>query len=160
MKHKKTITSIAFLLLGLGGLHAQEALPATGGEATGAGGSSSYTVGQVVYTTNTANTGSLAQGVQQAYEISTPVGIEVTEINLELVAYPNPTNSLLTLNIGNYNNEKLTYQLYDMQGMLLDSKQVINSSTTINAQKLSVGTYLLNVLDNNSLIKTFRIIRN
>ena len=160
MKHKKTITSIAFLLLSLGGLHAQEALPATGGEATGAGGSSSYTLGQVVYTTNTTNSGSLAQGVQQAYEISTPVGIEVTEINLELVAYPNPTNSLLTLNIGNYNNEKLIYQLYDIQGMLLDSKQVINSSTTINAQKLSVGTYLLNVLDNNTLIKTFRIIRN
>ena len=56
MKHKKTITSIAFLLLGLGGLHAQEALPATGGEATGAGGSSSYTVGQVVYTTDTTIT--------------------------------------------------------------------------------------------------------
>ena len=28
MKHKKTITSIAFLLLGLGGLHAQEAVTA------------------------------------------------------------------------------------------------------------------------------------
>ena len=141
-------------------VYSQETATTAGGEATGAGGSSSYTVGQVVYTTNTANSGSLAQGVQQAYEISTSVGIEVTEINLELVAYPNPTNSLLTLNIGNYNNEKLIYQLYDIQGMLLDSKQVINSSTTINAQKLSVGTYLLNVLDNNTLIKTFRIIRN
>mgnify|MGYP006099570001 FL=1 len=141
-------------------VYSQETATTAGGEATGAGGSSSYTVGQVVYTTNTANSGSLAQGVQQAYEISTSVGIEVTEINLELVAYPNPTNSLLTLNIGNYNNEKLIYQLYDIQGMLLDSKQVVNSSTTINAQKLSVGTYLLNVLDNNSLIKTFRIIRN
>ena len=141
-------------------VYSQETATTAGGEATGAGGSSSYTVGQVVYTTNTANSGSLAQGVQQAYEISTSVGIEVTEINLELVAYPNPTNSLLTLNIGNYNNEKLIYQLYDIQGMLLDSKQVVNSSTTINAQKLSVGTYLLNVLDNNTLIKTFRIIRN
>ena len=141
-------------------VYSQETATTAGGEATGADGSSSYTVGQVVYTTNTANSGSLAQGVQQAYEISTSVGIEVTEINLELVAYPNPTNSLLTLNIGNYNNEKLIYQLYDIQGMLLDSKQVVNSSTTINAQKLSVGTYLLNVLDNNSLIKTFRIIRN
>ena len=141
-------------------VYSQETATTAGGEATGAGGSSSYTIGQVVYTTNSANNGSLAQGVQQAYEISTPVGIEVTEINLELVAYPNPTNSLLTLNIGNYNNEKLIYQLYDIQGMLLDSKQLVNSSTTINAQKLSVGTYLLNVLDNNTLIKTFRIIRN
>ena len=160
MKYSKKLVNILFHFLVLTGLQAQETIPSSGGEATGAGGSSSYTVGQVVYTTNTANSGSLAQGVQQAYEISTSVGIEVTEINLELVAYPNPTNSLLTLNIGNYNNEKLIYQLYDIQGMLLDSKQLVNSSTTINAQKLSVGTYLLNVLDNNSLIKTFRIIRN
>jgi hypothetical protein len=70
MKHKKTITSVAFLLLGLGGLHAQESPTSTGGDATGAGGSSSYSVGQVVYTTATGINGSVAQGVQQAYEIS------------------------------------------------------------------------------------------
>ncbi|MFT7299094.1 MAG: hypothetical protein ACI9WO_001916 [Sphingobacteriales bacterium] len=64
MKHRKAITSIAFLFLGLGGLQAQETVPATGGEATGNGGSSSYTVGQVVYTTNTGTNGSVAQGSQ------------------------------------------------------------------------------------------------
>ena len=159
MNHKKTITSVAFLLLGLGGLHAQEMVPATGGDASGSGGSSSYTVGQVVYTTSTGTNGSVAQGVQQPYEISTTVGIEVAEINLELIAYPNPTNNALTLNIGNYNNEKLTYQLYDMQGKLLASKQVVNDKTTIDMQDLPENTYLLNVLDNNSLIKTFKIVK-
>jgi hypothetical protein len=160
MKHRKTITSIAFLLLGLGGLYAQETVPATGGDASGSGGSSSYTAGQMVYTTNTGANGSVAQGVQQPYEISTTVGIEITEINLELVAYPNPTNNALTLSIGNYNDEKLTYQLYDMQGKLLDSKQVVNSNTTIGMEELRASTYLLNVLDNKSLIKTFRIVKN
>jgi len=160
MKHKKTITSIALLLLGLGVLHAQESPTSTGGEATGIGGTASYSVGQVVYTTNTGTNGSVAQGVQQPFEISATVGVEVTEINLELVAYPNPTNNALTLNIGNYNNEKLTYQLYDMQGKLLDDKQVVNGSTTIGMQDLPVSTYLLNVLDNNSLIKTFKISKN
>ena len=54
MKHKKTIVSISFLLLGIiGGLHAQESPTAAGGEATGTGGTSSYSVGQVVYTTAT-----------------------------------------------------------------------------------------------------------
>ena len=155
----RSLTTIIALIFSVG-LHAQETVPATGGDATGAGGSSSYTVGQVVYTTNTGTNGSVAQGVQQPYEISISVGIEVTAINLELVAYPNPTNNALTLNIGNYNNEKLTYQLYDMQGKLLDSKQVVNSSTTIGMQDLPVSTYLLNVLDNNALIKTFRIVKN
>jgi len=155
----RSLTTIVALIFSVG-LHAQETVPATGGDATGAGGSSSYTIGQVVYTTNTGTNGSVAQGVQQPYEISTSVGIEVTAINLELVAYPNPTNNALTLNIGNYNNEKLTYQLYDMQGKLLDSKQVVNSTTSIGMQELPVSNYLLNVLDNNAVIKTFRIVKN
>jgi hypothetical protein len=155
----RSLTTTIALIFSVG-LYAQQTVPATGGDATGSGGSSSYTVGQVVYTTNTGSTGSVAQGVQQPYEIYTSVGIEVTEINLELVAYPNPTNNELTLNIGNYNNEKLSYQLYDMQGKLLDSKQVVNISTTIVMQDLPVSTYLLNILDNKSLIKTFNIIKN
>jgi hypothetical protein len=155
----RSLTTTIALIFSVG-LYAQQTVPATGGDATGAGGSSSYTVGQVVYTTNTGSAGSVAQGVQQPYEIYTSVGIEVTEINLELVAYPNPTNNELTLNIGNYNNEKLSYQLYDMQGKLLDSKQVVNISTTIVMQDLPVSTYLLNILDNKSLIKTFNIIKN
>jgi hypothetical protein len=160
MKHRKAITSIAFLLLGLGGLHAQETVPTTGGEATGNGGSSSYTVGQVVYTTNTGTNGSLTQGIQQPFEISISVGIKVTAINLDLIAYPNPTNNTLTLNIGNYNNENLTYQLYDILGKLLDSKQIVDNNTIIGLHYLPSSTYLLNVLENNGLIKTFRIIKN
>ena len=160
MNHLKITATAMLVFLGVGGLQAQEAVTATGGDATGTGGSSSYSVGQVVYTTNTGTNASVAQGVQQPYEISASVGIDVIEINLELVAYPNPTNNALTLNIGNYSNEKLTYQLYDMQGKLLDSKQVVNSSTTMGMQDLPVSTYLLNVLDDNSLIKTFRIIKN
>ncbi len=72
--------------------YAQQAVPASGGDAVGSGGSSSYTVGQVLYTTNSGANGSVAQGIQQPYEISTLVGLEVTEINLKLSAYPNPTN--------------------------------------------------------------------
>ena len=78
MKHKKTIVSISFLLLGIiGGLHAQESPTAAGGEATGTGGTSSYSVGQVVYTTATGTNGSLAQGVQQPYEISVTNSIKL-----------------------------------------------------------------------------------
>ena len=65
MKNKKTIASVAFLLLGIGGLYAQETVPATGGDATGSGGSASYSVGQMVYTTNTGS-GTVTQGVNKA----------------------------------------------------------------------------------------------
>ena len=113
-----------------------------------------------MYTTNTGTSGSVAQGVQQPYEISTTVGIEVTEINLELAAYPNPANNTLVLNIGNYGNEKLSFQLFDLNGKLLAAEQVASTATTINMQGYPASTYLLNVLENHSLIKTFRIIKN
>jgi hypothetical protein len=152
--------TMLFMLLAIMELHAQEAVPTAGGNATGSGGSLSYTVGQVVYTTHTGTNGSVAQGVQQAFEISISIGIEVTEINLEILAYPNPTINFLTLNIGDYDNEKLTYQLFDLQGKLLDSSQLVNTNTKIEMQNLPASTYLLSVLKNNSLIKTFRIVKN
>lgn len=160
MKHLK-ITAIAlFALLATMEVSAQETVPATGGDGTGTGGSCSYTVGQVMYSTNTGTNGSAAQGVQQPYEISTSVGIEVTEISLEFIAYPNPTTNSLTLKLGNYTNEKLTYQLHDIQGKLVYSKQIDSCNTLISVKDLPAGTYLLSVLDNLACIKTFRIVKN
>jgi hypothetical protein len=47
-------------------VHAQEALTASGGGASGIGGSSSYSIGQVFYSNYIGLNGSEAQGVQQA----------------------------------------------------------------------------------------------
>ena len=139
-------------------VYSQEIVTTAGGEATGSG-TVSYSIGQVVYSNTTGSNGSVSQGVQQAYEIVDAIG-EAVEINLELTAYPNPTNNALTLNIGNYNNQNLSYRLCDMQGKLLDSKKVNNRSTEIGMQDLPASTYLLNIVDQESLIKTFRIIKN
>ena len=154
----KSITLFFCLLFTTSIVYSQEIVTTAGGEATGSG-TVSYSIGQVVYSNTTGSNGSVSQGVQQAYEIVDAIG-EAVEINLELTAYPNPTNNALTLNIGNYNNQNLSYRLCDMQGKLLDSKKVINSSTEIGMQGLPASTYLLNIVDNESLIKTFRIIKN
>jgi hypothetical protein len=158
MKHKKTITSIAFLLLGLGGLYAQESPTTAGGEATGTGGTASYSVGQVVYTTATGTNGSVAQGVQQPYEISTTVGIKETAITLELSVYPNPTTDYLTLKVED--NTELNYQLYDLQGKVIENKKVTANSTTIKMEALPKAIYFLNITKNNRIVKTFKIIKN
>ncbi len=162
MKRKKTIIGIAFFLLGLGGLQAQEALPATGGGATGSGGKISYTVGQVAYTANGTN-GSVTQGVQQSYVISTVLGAELTNINLEVLVYPNPTTNYLTLKVDNVEfvaQSELNFQLYDMQGKLLRQKKIVGSSTTIKMEGLRSAIYFLMVLNNQSTVKTFRVIKN
>ena len=77
MRHKKVKLSAVLLLgLGLTGLKAQEAIPATGGMASGSGGSVSYSLGQLVYTTNTGTNGSVALGIQQPFEIFVVTSIE------------------------------------------------------------------------------------
>ncbi|MFT5668873.1 MAG: hypothetical protein ACI9DK_003078 [Vicingaceae bacterium] len=160
IKHKKTITSIAFLLLGFGGLQAQESPTASGGEAPGSGGTASYSVGQVVYTTNTGSNGSAAKGVQQPYEISTTIGINETPISLELSVYPNPTTYSLQLKVESEKLERLTYQLIDLQGKVIEHKKVTASTTTIKMESLPKAIYFLNLSKNNQLVKTFKIIKN
>jgi hypothetical protein len=155
---KNTITSVALLLLGLGGLHAQEIPTAAGGEATGSGGTVSYSVGQVVYTTATGINGSVTQGVQQPYEVSTTVGINETSINLELSVYPNPTTDYLTLKVDD--NSNLNYQVYDLQGKVIENKKVSSTTTSINVENLPKAIYFLNVTKNNRIVKTFKIIKN
>lgn len=76
MKYKKMkLSAIIILAMALTELKAQEAIPASGGNATGSGGSVSYSVGQVEYSSNTGSGGSVAAGVQQPYEISVVTGL-------------------------------------------------------------------------------------
>ena len=119
-----------------------------------------YSIGQVVYTTNTGSSGSVAQGVQHAYEIFT-VSIEETTLKISLTLFPNPTTENLTLLISDYNNEKLAYQLFDVQGKLLSNGQVTAKQTQINTSTLPPATYFINVVNQeNKKVQSFKIIKN
>jgi hypothetical protein len=159
MKHKKL--KLNLLLIGLGlTAQAQQASTATGGDASGSGGTVAYSVGQIIYANNTGTTGSVAQGLQQPYEISIVLGVESNSINLELTAYPNPTSNYLTLNVGNSELSTLNFQLYGISGKLIESRKIIRSSEIIVIENLPSATYFLKVSNNNKEVKTFKIIKN
>jgi hypothetical protein len=162
MRHKRLKLSVVLLLgLGLTGLQAQESVNATGSNASGSGGSVSYSVGQVVYTTNTGTNGSVAQGVQQAFEISVVNGLEEAKgIKLSVMAYPNPTTDYLTLSIGEFDISNLSYQLYDMNGKLLQSEKITGNQTSIVMSNLVPANYFVKVIQGNKEVKTFKIIKN
>ena len=137
---------------------AQESVNATGGDASGSGGTVAYSLGQVFYTTNTGTSGTVSQGVQQGYVIST-VGMKETELTISLSVFPNPTTDHLTLQIHDYNNEKLTYQLFDMQGKLVSSEVIISNQTHVNMSNFPVASYFMIVMQKNRKIKSFKIIK-
>lgn len=157
MNRKKLLLGLLFF--GATQVNAQQTTTSTGGNATGPNGNVSYTVGQVVYTTNTGTTGSVAQGVQQAFEIYTLLGAENFNINLQMAVFPNPTTNWLQLDIKNYGFEKLSYQVFDINGKLVLQNKISSETTTISMENLSTNIYLLKVLDNNKEVKTFKIIK-
>lgn len=159
MRHKRFKLSILLVIsLGLTKLNAQEAVTASGGNASGSGGSISYTIGQVVYTSNKSSSGSISQGVQQPYEISIVSGIEDIQ-GITLTAYPNPTISNLTLKIDNKEEKQFVASLFDINGKLLLKQVVSNIETTVPMEQFSVSTYFLKVFDGKKEIKTFKIIK-
>lgn len=160
MKNKKVHFLKALFLLGLGSVFAQQSTVSAGGNATGSNGSVSYSVGQTVYTTATGSNGSMAQGVQQPYEIQTVLGRENFNINLQMAVYPNPTVNFLSLEIRNYNFENVQYQLYDLNGRLIATSKVASDTTTIAMEHYPSAIYFLKVVNNNTEIKTFKIIKN
>lgn len=153
MRYKKLKLS-AVLMLGLGitGLQAQESINTAGGNASGSGGSVSYSVGQVTYQTYTGTNGSVAEGVQQPYEISVLMALEETKgINLLVSVYPNPTSDYLTLSISDnvkpsQNLSFLSYQLNDMNGKILQSEIITGNQTSIDMSNLLPATYFVKVL--------------
>ena len=156
----RPIALLATGLLWAGLAQAQESTNVSGGDATGTGGTVAYSVGQVVYTTNTGAGGSVSQGVQHAYEIFT-LGVKEPELDISLSAFPNPTSDKLTLQIRNYNNEQLSYKLFDMQGKLLNNGLVNTQQTQINTSTLPPATYFINLVNQeNKKVQSFKIIKN
>jgi hypothetical protein len=141
-------------------LFGQQAVLTAGADVAGTGGTVSYSVGQVVCQTHTGTSGSVTEGVQQPYEISVLSSIKATTgITMTCSAYPNPTADYLILKVENYAFDNLRYQLFDMQGKLLESKIITSDQTNIPMNAFTPATYLLKVIHPNNEITTFSIIK-
>jgi len=138
--------------------YAQETVAAAGGNATGSGGSVAYTVGQAAYITRVTTEGSVSQGVQQPYEIFT-TGIQKAILNIQLSVFPNPVAGDLTLQVSGENDTSLAWQLLDMHGKLLESGQVTDRHTQINMSGLPPAPYLLQVIQKNAIVQSFKILK-
>ena len=160
MNEKSKIIVLLLLGLGLKTANAQIAVIATGGDALSREGTVAYTIGQIIYTTNTGANGSVAQGVQQAFEISIVEGLlEVKGMNIKVSAYPNPTTDFLNLKVEKYDNANLSYQLFDMDGKLLETNKLKGDQTIIGMSHLASATYFVRIIQDNQKIKVFKIIK-
>ncbi len=129
---KRNLVAMLILGLGLTALKAQEVIPASGGDASGGGSSVSCSYGQMVYSINTGTNGSVAEGVQQPYEIS----LVANTINISGTIDASTLSSLTTA----------SNLIIEKDGMLTNNtgKTLTASSITIKSDANGTGTFVDN----------------
>lgn len=82
------------------------------------------------------------------------------ELNFSIVAYPNPTTSYIHLKVKSMKDEKLNYSLSGLKGIMLGKGKLDQNQVTIDLKGYKPSTYLLNIISNHEVIKSFKIIKS
>lgn len=139
---------------------AQHNTVGTGGEATGAGGSMSYSVGQVDAQFQSSAQGTVAQGLQQPYEFLVMAVPVTPEASFTTTLLPNPTTEAVTLRLAGTPTDPVRWELYDVNGRLLGSALLTGTETRIPLEHTATGEYLLHVVQAGTPISITKVIKH
>ena len=98
-------------------------------------------------------------GITGRIAYSTVVKLNKDKSAAIMAAYPNPTSGKLTLSIQNVSDfTDYGYQVYSMDGKLVQHGNINSGSTYLDLQRSAAGTYNLIVFKKGSIIQKFKII--
>ena len=117
----------------------QANITSSGGDASGLGGSASFSVGQIDYSNQTNASHNYHEGVQQPFEFFELLSIE--ESDLEINIYPTPSSDVIHILL--YESE-VKLSLYDLNGKMLVEKS-FSSQTSISLVEYPAAEYLLQI---------------
>ncbi len=162
----KTITAFLFPVILAGcftSLYAQRGTVAAGGQATGPGGTVSYSIGQVDYIDITSAGGNISQGLQQVTPVApktlAPQKQLPPEITMDAIVYPNPAKEYVTLAIRDKLAQTLSYALYTADGRLVSAQKISGNQQNVSLAGLAGGVYFLVIQNNGTRLKSFTIIK-
>lgn len=158
---KRYLLTIKILLLFSNILSAQQSTSTmtAGGKATGATGSTTYSIGELVIPNNTGPGGSVGSGTQNPFEISIVTALPRIDLILVASVFPNPATSSVQLKIADPLLNGYTYFLYDVFGNMLKTAQVKDQVTSIELINYPKGIYILQLQNKGRQTTTFRIIK-
>lgn len=130
----------------------------SGGNASGQGGSISYSVGQVFFTVNQSFEYFILEGVQQPNPLTETPSIDDID-NFTFTAYPNPFIDVLYVKADDFENKDLQYLLFDIQGNLLRRIRVKEKTTEISLYNLQAAAYLLKIFKGDLNVTTLKLIK-
>lgn len=136
---------------------AQERTVASGNEATGVGGTVSYSIGLIDYTSSTGSGGSMSEGVQQSYIIS-GVGIEEWNLSYDVSVYPNPAIDYFVVNMSEF-VEGVEYTLTDEFGKSILNGTLASKETEVSIASFARATFYFTLQKSGKMIRTYSIIK-
>jgi len=135
----------------------QEVISTTGNFFENSAGSVSFTIGECLTNTFVSSNLTLTQGFQQSnLEIAIDIR-NIKDLGFEIMAYPNPVSEFIIVKVEK--NPGLYYIIYDINGVMLERKEIVGSETEINFENLNPSIYMLKVFNNKMEVKAFKIIK-
>ncbi len=83
--------------------------------------------------------------LSKTYQENTSVSVEDIQREIEVVAYPNPANNLLNIDIQNSTSNKYHYSIYSMNGVLTAQGHLNNNVNSIDVSTLSSGMHFISI---------------
>jgi|GEM_PF-3116230 len=81
------------------------------------------------------------------------VGFEELQNNIDLVVYPNPTNSTLNFELQSSKKiSKLNLEIYDINGRKIISKALLKNHLTLDVSGLNKGVYFYRIIGDNDTL--------
>jgi len=78
---------------------------------------------------------------------------EVAEKGIEMNIFPNPTSENVTVTFGNVSNDKCTFELFDIIGNKVFSKEIVanQNSIIIPLDNVAKGVYICKIINTNNI---------
>ena len=154
-------TALAFIVLLISGnQYSQSSVLSSGGDFKSSKASFSYSVGQILISQNLSNSTSLfgeniilSHGVQQVFLQTCDRSTKV-----EIIATPNPSSGIVTLNLINWDEKQIQYNVFDALGKSILSSSISNDQTKLDLSFLSSGMYIISLGYHCGSLSSFKII--
>lgn len=140
-------------------LYSQTSINSLGGDIVSSNGTIAFTIGQIVYTTNTDGIFNIEQGVQHPFELYS-LNIDENILNVSINVFPNPFSDKIIIEV--LNDYRLLYfSIYDLNGKVLKEELITKNQISINTEKLESSIYFLKIFNKNNSnnSKTIKLIK-
>jgi len=118
-----------------------------------------FSIGEVVV----AESGVAAFNISEGFirnDLNLSLGISDYKKDTGISLYPNPSNDYITLNIAGNDPmpfDRMSYQLFDINGKLIKGEKITNRQSIIKIGNLEPANYFVKVIQGNKEINTLKI---